>query len=71
MSVESREDVYAWLVREDPEDPRKVFCRSCVSSYIGSGEANPVSKDVVGETLFCQNCGADLGNYDQQRGDQQ
>lgn len=64
MPVESAEDVYAWLVREDPEEPRRVFCRECVTSYIGDGEANPIPKEAVADTLVCQNCGTDLGNPD-------
>lgn len=62
--IESEDDVYAWLVREDPDEPRLVFCKNCVDAYIGDGEAKPVTQAMVGDVLYCQNCGADLGNPD-------
>jgi len=54
-------DVYCWVIREG--DSAQMYCRDCVSSYIGDGDQIPVHEDHMAEGA-CVNCGAELTNME-------
>lgn len=60
MPNASPERPYAVLVHD--EDGDRVLCNVCAGQYVGDGDTEALSQDVIGDEMICAGCGANLAN---------
>ena len=61
MGVDGVEEVYCWQVTNPAASDYRIYCRGCVTTFIGTGyTTRPLSATGLGDGLSCDGCETDL-----------